>query len=146
MTSFAMLAGYPPFQSSTQEEIYKKVKNLSYAWPKDKETGNYIPNEAKSLVSVCLSLDENERPEPDEIVDHPFFNMYPGCIPRQLESECRHSRPAWIKHQDPRGDRMSTGCSLENDPKYTSKILKVRGSDLGMDSLSSRLSLDCEIR
>ncbi|KAF5016750.1 hypothetical protein F66182_11460, partial [Fusarium sp. NRRL 66182] len=82
---FAMLAGFPPFQSKTQEEIYKKVKNLNYVWPKDKECANDIPIEAKTLVSSCLNLDEEKRPSADEIVDHEFFNMYPGCIPRSLD-------------------------------------------------------------
>lgn len=118
--SFAMLAGYPPFQSSTQEEIYKKVKNLTYAWPKENESRNHIPQEAKDLVSQCLSLEEDQRPEPDEIVDHPFFNMYAGCIPRQLEPECRHTRPEWILRREPRGDCMMSGTGLDSDPKYAS--------------------------
>lgn len=80
-----MLTGYPPFQSKTQEEIYKKVRNLSYVWPKDSECANHIPDEAMSLVSSCLNLAENERPDPDDIVEHPLFNMYDGCIPKQLD-------------------------------------------------------------
>lgn len=119
-----MLAGYPPFQSSTQEEIYKKVKNLTYAWPKERESGNHIPQEAKDVVSLCLSLEEDERPEPDEIVDHPFFNMYSGCIPRQLESDCRYARPEWILRHEPRGDCMSGGTGIDSDPKYAAVAAK----------------------
>lgn len=110
-----MLSGYPPFQSKTQEEIYEKVRNLAYVWPKDSERGNHIPDEAKALVSSCLNLAEDERPEPDDIVEHPFFNMYDGCIPRQLDPACRLAKPIWLKSEEPRGDRMIIGYSLDYD-------------------------------
>ncbi|EEP77866.1 hypothetical protein UREG_02715 [Uncinocarpus reesii 1704] len=122
---FAMLTGFPPFQSKTQEEIYKKVRNLSYTWPKDSECANYIPAEAKDLLSACLSLDEDERPEPDQIVDHDFFDMYPGCIPCELNPECRFSKPNWIRNQDPRGDKPEIGHGLEYGPRYISKVSHV---------------------
>ncbi|EEH07142.1 serine/threonine-protein kinase plo1 [Histoplasma capsulatum G186AR] len=126
---FAMLTGYPPFQSKTQDEIYKKVKNLTYVWPKESEGANYIPVEAKHLVSSCLNLNEEERPEPDQIVDHAFFNMYNGCIPRQLDPATRVSPPTWLTTQDPRGDRMSYGYSLDHDSKYLGKISYTKNSD-----------------
>ncbi|RAL07272.1 CDC5/polo family serine/threonine-protein kinase [Aspergillus homomorphus CBS 101889] len=102
---FAMLTGYPPFQSKTQEEIYKKVRNLTYVWPKGSECANHIPEEAKSLVSSCLNLSEDERPEPDDMVEHPFFSM-----------------PVWLKPDEPRGDRMMMGYSLEYDDKLSGYI------------------------
>ncbi|PGH26757.1 PLK protein kinase [Polytolypa hystricis UAMH7299] len=126
---FAMLTGYPPFQSKTQEEIYKKVKNLTYGWPKDSECANHIPAEAKDLVAACLSLDEEERPEPDQIVEHPFFKMYFGCIPRTLGAELRVARPAWIRSEDPRGDNMDDGYALHHDIKYATKIAHVKDAD-----------------
>lgn len=124
-----MLTGYPPFQSKTQEEIYKKVRNLSYVWPSESECGNYIPTEAKTLVSSCLNLSEDERPEPDDIVEHDFFNMYNGCIPRQLDPECRLSKPVWLKAEDPRGDRIATGYSLAYDEKYMGKAAHINDPD-----------------
>ncbi|KAF9894610.1 Cell cycle serine/threonine-protein kinase cdc5/MSD2 [Aspergillus nanangensis] len=119
---FAMLTGYPPFQSKTQEEIYKKVRNLTYVWPKDTECANHIPEEAKSLVTSCLNLAENERPDPDDIVEHPFFNMYDGCIPKRLEPACSSAKPVWLRPDEPRGDRMLLGHSLEYDEKLSSYI------------------------
>lgn len=121
-TSFAMLTGYPPFQSKTQEEIYKKVRNLSYVWPNDSQGGNQIPDEAKCLVSSCLHLAEEDRPDPDDIVEHPFFDMYEGCIPKQLDPSCCHTKPAWLKPGEPRGDRMLDGYSLDYDNRLLGYI------------------------
>ncbi|PWY89205.1 Pkinase-domain-containing protein [Aspergillus heteromorphus CBS 117.55] len=119
---FAMLTGYPPFQSKTQEEIYRKVRNLTYVWPKGSECANHIPDDAKSLVSSCLNLAEEERPDPDDIVEHPFFRMYDGCIPKRLDPSCCLSRPIWIRPDEPRGDRMMFGNSLEYDEKLSGYI------------------------
>ncbi|KAI9044691.1 Pkinase-domain-containing protein [Aspergillus affinis] len=119
---FAMLTGYPPFQSKTQEEIYKKVRNLTYVWPKGPDCANDIPEEAKSLVSSCLNLAEEERPDPDDIVEHPFFSMYDGCIPRRLEPECCLAKPFWLTTDQPRGDNIMIGHSLEYDEKLSGYI------------------------
>ncbi|KAL2837062.1 hypothetical protein BJY01DRAFT_221359 [Aspergillus pseudoustus] len=119
---FAMLTGYPPFQSKTQEEIYKKVRNLTYVWPKDSDCPNHIPDEAKSLVSCCLNLDEQERPEPDDIVEHQFFNMYHGCIPKRLDPICSLQKPTWLRSIEPKGDCMTFGNGLDYDEKFASYI------------------------
>lgn len=120
-----MLTGYPPFQSKTQEEIYRKVRNLTYVWPKDTENYNYIPEEAKDLVSACLNLVDEERPDPDDIVEHSFFNMYDGCIPRQLDPACRFNKPIWLKDQAPRGDSMISGYGLDSDEKLRAYVYQV---------------------
>ena len=118
--SFAMLSGYPPFQSKTQDEIYEKVRGLTYFWPKDPQHGNHIPKEAKDLVGSCLNLTEEERPEPDDLVEHPFFNMYDGCIPRQLDPLYRITKPHWLlAASEPRGDCMDAGSGLDWDEKLT---------------------------
>lgn len=124
---FAMLTGICPFHSATQNEIYEKVRNLDYGWPdRTSLISNHIPEEAKDLVRLCLSLEENDRPEPDELVDHPFFDMYSGCIPRTLESSLLRSSPVWVKTKEPQGDCMITGYSLDYDRKYKSKITHTR--------------------
>ncbi|OJJ98265.1 hypothetical protein ASPACDRAFT_122098 [Aspergillus aculeatus ATCC 16872] len=119
---FAMLTGYPPFQSKTQEEIYKKVRNLTYVWPKGAECANHIPEEAKTLVSSCLNLSEDERPEPDDLVEHAFFSMYEGCIPKRLDPRSCLNRPVWLRPDEPRGDHMMMGYSLEYDDRLSGYI------------------------
>lgn len=124
---FVMLTGTTPFASKTQEDIYRKVKKLEYAWPK--ESSNFIPEEAKDVVSMCLDLDENMRPSADEIVEQPFFSMYTGCIPRSLDTSCRRSKPAWLTSEEPRGDCMLPGFSLANDSDFEGKLGPKRRSE-----------------
>ena len=78
---FAMLSGYPPFQSKTQEEIYRKVKARSYLWPSTDACANNISQQAKDLVASLL-VDATERPEPDDLVCHAFFRA--GVIPHVM--------------------------------------------------------------
>ena len=108
-----MLTGCPPFQSSSQKEIYERVKNVNYDWPQDDRCINYIPDEAKDLVACLLKADADERPEPDEIVGHPFFSMHGGsAIPLQIEAGCRNNKPSWLRVEHPRGDVMDQSCRV----------------------------------
>jgi hypothetical protein len=77
-----MLTGRPPFQSTTQEEIYRKAKEREYDWPKLNTSENQICQEAKDLVSILLQ-DPEDRPDPDTIVQHEFFSC--GWVPSQDE-------------------------------------------------------------
>jgi hypothetical protein len=88
-----MLTGRPPFQSTTQEEIYRKAREREYDWPKLNTSENSICQEAKDLVSILLQTAE-ERPDPDTIVQHPFFSC--GWVPNQEEMtpKLRDSAPS----------------------------------------------------
>lgn len=77
-----MLTGRPPFQSTTQEEIYRKARKREYDWPKLNTSENSICQEAKDLVSILLQSPE-DRPDPDAIVQHAFFSS--GYVPSQDE-------------------------------------------------------------
>lgn len=102
-----MLTGYPPFQSNTQDEIYRKVKDLNYVWPIDIKFQNYIPEEAKGLVKSLLKVEAIERPEPDDVVRHDFFLMHDGNgIPGSLDPSCRRGKPSWLANRQPLGDAM----------------------------------------
>ena len=108
-----MLTGYPPFQSNTQDEIYRKVKDLNYAWPIDIKLQNYIPEEAKSFVKSLLKVEAVERPEPDDIVRHEFFLMHDGNgIPGHLDPSCRRGKPSWLGDRHPLGDAMDTKVKI----------------------------------
>lgn len=67
-----MVTGQPPFASTKQEDIYRKAKNLDYVWPEREDRGDPISEEVKDLVAGLLQKAE-DRPDPDTIVQHPFF-------------------------------------------------------------------------
>jgi hypothetical protein len=87
-----MLTGRPPFQSNTQEEIYRKAREREYDWPKLETSENCICQEAKDLVAVLLQSAE-DRPDPDTIVQHPFFSC--GWVPQaeEMSPKFRESAP-----------------------------------------------------
>jgi serine/threonine protein kinase len=77
-----MLTGKPPFQSATADEIYRRAREREYDWPKLDESENFISQETKDLVSALLQAPE-KRPDPDTIVQHPFFTC--GWMPQSEE-------------------------------------------------------------
>ncbi|KAL8826556.1 MAG: hypothetical protein Q9191_003725 [Dirinaria sp. TL-2023a] len=108
---FAMLTGLPPFQATSQDEIYRKAKGVEYDWPgigpNARRCHNDIPSEAKDLVARLLKVDAEARPNPDEIVGHAFFSMHNGnAMPLTLDPSCRRQKPSWLLNQTPRGDVM----------------------------------------
>ena len=74
-----MLTGKPPFQSTTADEIYRRAREREYDWPKLDTSENFISEETKDLVSILLQSPE-KRPDPDTIVQHPFFTC--GWMPQ----------------------------------------------------------------
>ncbi|KAF7510707.1 hypothetical protein GJ744_006073 [Endocarpon pusillum] len=105
---YAMLIGTPPFASKSQTEIYEKLKQLQYEWKEDCQY--FIPNQAKNLVTLCLNLNPTERPGMDDLVEHEFFKM--GAIAEELDRSCLRSRPLWLEHADPRGDKVTPGYGV----------------------------------
>jgi hypothetical protein len=77
-----MLTGKPPFQSTTADEIYRRAREREYDWPKLNTSENFISQETKDLVSAMLQAPE-KRPDPDTIVQHPFFTC--GWMPQSEE-------------------------------------------------------------
>ncbi|KAI9731509.1 MAG: Cell cycle serine/threonine-protein kinase cdc5/MSD2 [Cirrosporium novae-zelandiae] len=112
---FAMLTGRPPFQSSTSVEIYERVKNLDYDWPKETSDTNHIPPEVRHFVSTLLQVRAEDRPEADAIVMHPFFNMHPGCVAPVLSPSCRKEKPSWLLKGKPQGDSIKKNCGMNRD-------------------------------
>lgn len=80
-----MFTSKPPFQSSTTDEIYRRARERDYEWPVNDAT-RYISDEAKDLVAIMLE-DAEQRPEPDAIIQHPFFAI--GYTPRESEMSSR---------------------------------------------------------
>ena len=108
---FAMLAGQPPFQSASQNEIYRKARNLEYDWPQKDRHLNDIPEEAKDLVAQLLKVEAEERPDADEVVGHRFFSMHGGnAMPLVMDESFTREIPAFLDQKKrPRGDVMLEG-------------------------------------
>ncbi|KAF4980134.1 hypothetical protein FZEAL_3798 [Fusarium zealandicum] len=83
---FAMFTSKPPFQSSTTDEIYRRARERDYEWPTVEGSQRYISQEAKDLVAMMLQ-DADRRPEPDVIIQHPFFTS--GYMPSEAEMSSR---------------------------------------------------------
>jgi hypothetical protein len=98
--SFAMLTSKPPFQSSTTDEIYRRARERDYEWPSSDTSNKYISREAKDLVAIMLQ-DAERRPEPDSIVEHPFFTS--GYLPAasDMTSKLREVPPDNICFYEP---------------------------------------------
>ncbi|RNJ61313.1 Cell cycle serine/threonine-protein kinase cdc5/MSD2 [Verticillium nonalfalfae] len=79
---FAMLTSKPPFQSTSTDEIYRRARERDYEWPTMETAGKLISSEAKDIVATMLE-DADRRPEPDSIVQHPFFSC--GYLPVEAE-------------------------------------------------------------
>lgn len=108
---FAMLVGQPPFQAASQNEIYRKARGVEYDWPEKNKHFNDIPEEAKDLVSRLLKVDAEERPDPDQVVGHPFFSMHGGdAMPMTMEEYFCREIPRFLDRKaSPRGDVMLKG-------------------------------------
>src|ERR1700684_1911784 len=106
--SFAMLTGKPPFQSATADEIYRRAREREYDWPKLDASENFISEETKDLVSALLQAPE-QRPDPDTIVQHPFFTC--GWMPQSEEMTPslreKHPDPSQFLSVGVRGGRSS---------------------------------------
>ena len=124
--TYAMLMGTPPFQSKTQQEIYAKLKTLEYEWKIDSK--NYIPQQAKDFVAACLNLVSAERPEMDDLVEHPFFKM--GVVAETLDQSSLKQKPEWLLNADPRGDKVRVGYGItQSQACIAAGVGKLQGGD-----------------
>ncbi|EHA57458.1 PLK protein kinase [Pyricularia oryzae 70-15] len=98
---FAMLTSKPPFQSTTTDEIYRRARERDYEWPTMESLNRIISKEAKDLVATMLE-DADRRPDPDSIVQHPFFlagympssdDMTPKLREYPPDNECFYNYP-----------------------------------------------------
>lgn len=85
-----MLTTKPPFQSSTTDEIYRRARDRDYDWPQNDQ--KIISLEVKDIVASML-VEADRRPDPDAIVQHPFFTA--GYVPAQADitSRLRETAP-----------------------------------------------------
>jgi calcium-dependent protein kinase len=68
---FILLCGSPPFNSESDEGVFKKIKEGVFNFKSD--IWKRISNEAQSLIKQLLQLDYNKRPNAKEVLNHEWF-------------------------------------------------------------------------
>ncbi|KAL8403646.1 hypothetical protein RB594_008775 [Gaeumannomyces avenae] len=89
---FAMLTSKPPFQSTTTDEIYRRARDRDYEWPSRETSSKIISQEAKNLVADMLQ-EADRRPDPDQIIQHPFFRCGYMPLPEDMSPRLREYPP-----------------------------------------------------
>ncbi|KAF2736651.1 Pkinase-domain-containing protein [Polyplosphaeria fusca] len=107
---YTLAVGRAPFHAAKREDIYKKLKAREYTWPDLAKFANDITDDLRDIVS-CLLVPEDDRPVPDQIVNHPFFKL--GHIPLQLDSSCTARVPKWTKLRPPTPTTIRRGHTDE---------------------------------
>ena len=69
--TFLLLSGKPPFNGSTDQEIFKNILNSEVKF--DSPVWKNVSNEAKSFVKLCLEKNSSKRPSAIKALDHPWF-------------------------------------------------------------------------
>ena len=76
---YTLLVGYPPFQTSSLQSTYKRIKASLYAFPKNLA----LSAQAKDVISQILVCDPCKRITIDQLFAHEFFtgNEMPIHVP-----------------------------------------------------------------
>ncbi|GAA5884164.1 hypothetical protein JCM16303_005950 [Sporobolomyces ruberrimus] len=85
---YTLLIGKPPFQTKDVKNIYRKIRDNVYEFPKE------IPlsAEAEDLITWILRPIPSERPTLAEILAHPF--LVTGPFPSRISPRCAESEGA----------------------------------------------------
>jgi serine/threonine protein kinase len=105
--AYTLAVGKAPFHASTKEEIYKKLKSGTYAWPELSTTTNQS-SDLRNLVASLL-VPEEERPIPDQIVSQNFFKI--AFVPSSIPSAAREKAPRWPEVSIPSPEAVRRGYS-----------------------------------
>jgi len=90
--SYTLAVGKAPFHAGSKEEIYKKLKAREYSWPELSAITNDISADLRELVASLL-VPEDLRPDPDQIVAHPFFKI--AFVPQKMSRTQISKVPTW---------------------------------------------------
>jgi len=68
---FELLTGSPPFEGSSQSDLFSNILALKIKWPKG------FSGIAKDLITKLLKIDPKNRIPVGEITEHPWFKSIP---------------------------------------------------------------------
>lgn len=69
---YIMLSGFPPFNGSTDQEIFKNVRRAKVDF--SDPVFDAVSTDAKNLIIVLLTVDPSKRPTARQALQSPFFN------------------------------------------------------------------------
>lgn len=75
---YTMTFGTPPFETSSANTTYEKIKSIDYNFPEADDSSN----EVKDVIRRCLQGTPGARPSCRDLLAHPFFA--PEFIPASL--------------------------------------------------------------
>ncbi|XP_033754931.1 serine/threonine-protein kinase Aurora-2-like [Pecten maximus] len=64
---YEFLVGKPPFEAASHEETYRRITRVDLRFP------SYVSESAKSLISMLLRHDPNQRIPLDKVLEHPWI-------------------------------------------------------------------------
>ncbi|KAI0230610.1 Cell cycle serine/threonine-protein kinase cdc5/MSD2 [Massospora cicadina] len=87
--TYTLLIGVPPFQTKGGlKEIYLKIRTVDLHFPAEPK----ISEEAKDIVTMILRANPNERPNFQQVRDHPFFRAHTlTSLPEKPLNLCQSS-------------------------------------------------------
>ena len=78
---FILLAGYPPFWSSSDEKLLLSILQGHYTMPSP--YWDNVSREAKDLVQRLLVVEPSKRPTASEALSHPWLQMEAPQLPQK---------------------------------------------------------------
>lgn len=104
--AYTLAVGRAPFHAAKREDIYKKLQKREYEWPDVSKSTSEISNDLRDLVAQLL-VHEDDRPNPDQIVSHPFFKM--NFVPVMLDQSTKEKAPKWTNVRPPTAEAIQRG-------------------------------------
>jgi calcium/calmodulin-dependent protein kinase I len=86
--TYILLGGYPPFQESNTNRLFKKIVNGRYEFPEQYWGG--VSDSAKDLIRGLLQVDPKTRFSVDDVLNHPWvsLSLLPFIHPLPTFSPC----------------------------------------------------------
>lgn len=100
---YVLLAGYPPFNGETQQEIFHKIMHGSYDF--DREEWEDVSPEARNLISSMLVLNPEKRATLSQVLKHDWFRVHqsqearPQVPLRILDKLTHYKAPKRLKQE-----------------------------------------------
>ena len=98
---YVLLAGYPPFNGETQQEIFHKILHGEYDF--DQGEWEDVSPEARDLISSMLVLSPEKRTTLVQVLKHDWFRVHQGAKPqvplRILDKLTHYKAPKRLKQE-----------------------------------------------